>query len=193
MRKLLLVCTAVLTAAAVVLSQSPGTVWNKEERTDALRGTHYLQFVLTGHFLTPPRQADSPPRLVVQCLPGEHSAGYHIFRNGLYVASYLIVGPVLDSQLTGLTVQYRLDDGKIQTERWGISTDFSSAFFPVATLNNLLYGHAMAHTEGSSAPVRKLVVAANEFVGGEIVIQFDMPEPDSVAEACGVIVHRRAK
>jgi hypothetical protein len=90
-------------------------------------------------------------------------------------------------------VQYRLDDGKIQTERWGISTDFSSAFFAEATLNNLLYGHVMAHREGSSAPVRKIVVATDEFVGGEIVIQFDMPEPDAVAEACGVIVHKLAK
>jgi hypothetical protein len=51
----------------------------------------------------------------------------------------------------------------------------------------------MAHKEGSSAPVRKLVVATNEFVGGEIVMQFDMPSPDSVADACGVVVHKREK
>lgn len=92
--------------------------------------------------------------------------GYHIFTNGRRVASYLSVGSVLNSQLSGLTVQYRLDDGKIQTERWGISTDFSAAFFPDTTLNNLLYGHVMAHKEGSSAPIRKLVVATNEFIGG---------------------------
>jgi hypothetical protein len=53
--------------------------------------------------------------------------GYHIFTNGRRIASYLFVGPVLNSQFSGLTVQYRLDDGKIQTERWGISTDFSGA------------------------------------------------------------------
>jgi len=51
----------------------------------------------------------------------------------------------------------------------------------------------MAHKEGTTAPVRKLVVATNEFVGGEIVMQFDMPNPDSVAEACGVVVHKRGK
>lgn len=180
-------------AATALVAQKQDSAWSQEEKTDALRGTHYLQFVLSGHFLTPPKQAEFPPKLVVQCLPGEHSVGYHIFTNGRHIASYLIVGPVLDSQLSGLTVQYRLDDGKIQTERWSISTDFSGTFYPETTLNTLLYGHAMAHKEGSNAPVRKLVVATNEFVGGEIVMQFDMPDPDSVAEACGVVVHRRAK
>ena len=119
--------------------------------------------------------------------------GYHIFTNGRRIASYLIVGPVLNSQLSGLTVQYRLDDGKIQTERWGDQRIFSGAFFPDTTLNNLLYAHVMAHKEGSSAPVRKLVVATNEFIGGEIVMQFDMSNPDSVADACGVVVHKREK
>ena len=178
---------------AGVFAQAPDAGWSKEEKTDALRDTHYLQIVLTGRFLTPPRQTSPDPKLVVQCLPGEHSVGDHVFTNGRYLASYLIVGPVLDSQLSGLTVQYRLDDGKIQTERWGISTDFSSAFFPSTTLNNLLYGHVMAQKEGTNAPIHKVVIAADEFVGGEIVMQFDMPAPESVAEACGVVVHKREK
>jgi hypothetical protein len=178
---------------AGTFAQTPDGSWREEARVDALRGTHYLQFVLTGRFLTPPRQASAAPKLVVQCLPGEHSVGYHIFTNGRRLASYLIVGPVLNSELSALTVQYRLDDGKIQTERWGISTDFSSAFFPSATLNNLLYGHVVAHREGTSAAIHKLVIATDEFVGGEIVMQFDMPEPESVAEACGVVVHKRVK
>jgi hypothetical protein len=58
--------------------------------------------------------------------------------------------------------------------------------------HNLLYGHVMAHKAESSAPIRKLVVATNEFIGGESVIQFDMPEPDTVAEACGVVVQKQA-
>jgi hypothetical protein len=187
------IVNAALLIASSALAQAPGAGWGKEEKTDALRGTHYLQFLLMGRFLTPPRQTSPDPKLVVQCLPGEHSVGYHVFTNGRYIASYLIVGPVLNSQLSGLAVQYRLDDGKIQPELWGISTDFSSAFFSGTTLNNLLYGHVMAHKEGTSAPVHKLVIATDEFVGGEIVMQFDMPEPENVAEACGVVVHKRAK
>ncbi len=194
MKCLIVACAAgLIGTAAVLLAQVPADGWRKEAKTDALRGTHYLQYVLSGHFLTPPKQAEFSPKLVVQCLPGEHSVGYHIFTNGRHLASYLIVGPVLNSQPSGLTVQYRLDDGKIQTERWGISTDFSSALFSDTTLNNLLYGHVIAHKEGSSAPIRKLVIATDEFVGGEIVMQFDMPAPDSVAEACGIVVHKRAK
>jgi hypothetical protein len=182
--------------AAVVgrsAAQQPDLVWHKEEKIDAFRGTHYLQFTLDGRFLSPPKNSSSFPLLVVHCLPEKHSVGYHVFTNGRRLASYLIVGPVLDSHLSGLTVQYRLDDGKIQTEKWGISTDFSSAFFPDTTLNNLLYGHILPHKENSSAPVRKLVIATDEFVGGEIVMQFDMPDPESVAEACGIVIHKQPK
>jgi hypothetical protein len=168
--------------------------WQKDEKTDALRETHYLQFSLPGRFLRPPRQPDPPPpKLVLQCLPGEHSVGNHLFANGKRLASYLFVGPVLDSHLTGLVVQYRLDGGKVETERWGISTDFSSTFFDGTTLNNLIYGHAIAHKENSNAPVRKLVIAADEFIGGEVVMQFDLPDPDPMAEACGLVIHKRAK
>ena len=191
MKLRLLIAASSIVAGA--FAQAPGAGWSKEEKTDALRGTHYLQFVLTGRFLTPPRQASPDPKLVAQCLPGEHSVGYHVFTNGRHLASYLIVGPVLNSQVSGLTAQFRLDDGKIQTEQWGMSTDYSSAFFPSTTLSNLLYGHVMAHKEGTTAPIHKVVIATNEFVGGEIVMQFDMPEVGSVAEACGVVVHKRAK
>jgi hypothetical protein len=88
-------CIAVLVVTEAAQVRDSG--WTKEEKTDTFRGTHYLQFALSGRFLTPPKQAEASPRLVVQCLPGEHSVGYHIFTNGRRIASYLIVGPVLNS------------------------------------------------------------------------------------------------
>ena len=184
---------AIWLAVAVLIASNlmPAQEWIRTERTDAFRGTRYVQFELAGHFLTPPRDAGRGPRLVVQCLPGEHSVGYHVFKNGRTLAAYLIVGPVLDSHLSRLTVQYRLNDGKIQTEIWGISTDFSGAFFGETTLNNLLYGHIAAHKENSTPPVSKVVIATDEFAGGEIVMQFDMPNPDALAEACGIVYHRQ--
>jgi hypothetical protein len=90
-------------------------------------------------------------------------------------------------------VQYRLDDGKIQSQPWNPSTDGTSAFFPEITLNTMLYGHFLPHKEGSGDPVHKVVLAINEAMGSEIVIQFNMPDPSAIAEDCGVITHKRSK
>lgn len=90
-----------------------------------------------------------------------------------------------------VTVQYRLDDGKIQAENWSPSTDRTSAFFDAATFNNLLYGHILPHKENTSAPIRKLAIAINEYLAGEIVMQFDMPDPTQVADFCGTLFHKK--
>jgi hypothetical protein len=128
---------------------------------------------------------------MVQCLPGEHSYGRHGFTNGRYIASGLIIGSVIEAHSNGTGVQFRLDDGKIQTEAWSPSTSFTGLFFEETTLNTLLYGHFLLHKENSSPPVRKLVIAVNEYLAGEVVMQFNLPDPAPVAEACGLVVHKR--
>ncbi len=35
-----------------------------------------------------------------------------------------------------------------------------------------------------------MVIGVSEYLGGEIVMQFDMPDASEVAEACGVILHK---
>ena len=57
--------------------------------------------------------------------------------------------------------------------------------------NNFLYGHMLAHKDGAGPPVRKLVIAIDEFLAGEIVMQFDTPDPSEIEEACGVVAHKR--
>jgi hypothetical protein len=182
-----------LLLALCLASQCVGQ-WQREERTDAFRGTKFTEFKLEGRFLTPPRSASLiSPALVIQCLPGEHSVGYHVVTGGKFLTAFLFVGPVMDSQLTALAVQFRLDDGKVQTEAWTVSKDFSSAFFPETTLNTLLYGHFLPHKEGTGPPTKTVKIAADQFVGGEVVMQFEMPDPTPLAEACGLVVHKRAK
>jgi sorbitol-specific phosphotransferase system component IIA len=34
-----------------------------------------------------------------------------------------------------------------------------------------------------------VVVAAPEYLAGQIVVQFDMPNPKEVAESCGLMIH----
>src|SRR5260370_28634827 len=100
-----------------------------------------------------------------------------------------------------VNVQFRLDGGKLQSESWGRSTDFSSIFFSHPTchicgsgydiLGNLLYGHGTYHKENTTPQVRKVVVGVPEYHGGEVVMQFDMPDATEVAEACGIILHKQ--
>jgi len=163
-------------------------------QTDALRGTSYIQFSLAGRFLTGPKlESANSPTLVLKCIPGEHTVGHNLFTNGRYLASYLVVGAVLDAGVKGVVVQYRLDGGKLQTELWSQSTDFSAVFFSGDTLNILLYGHFLPHKENTSPAVRKLVIAAHEYLASEIVMQFDLPDPGPPSEACGLVVHKRSK
>jgi hypothetical protein len=194
---------AVTGAAFLASTLMPAQEWKRTEETDAFRGTHYVQFVLQGRFLTPPKAGSAqPPIIVAQCQPGKR---LRVF-NGRFLDGFVVTGAILSSQViekdtvfggrslpTVIGVQFRLDDGKIQSQEWNPSTDGTSAFFPEIALNTLLYGHFLPHKEGTGAPIRKVVLAINEAMGSEIVIQFDMPDPSVIAEDCGVITHKRSK
>lgn len=91
----------------------------------------------------------------------------------------------------GVPVEYRLDDGKLQRRNWDHSTDGSGAFFSDVEFNTLVYGHFMPHKENTNPPVRKLVIGVPEYSGAQIQVEFGMPEPTAVAEACGVVLHKK--
>jgi hypothetical protein len=172
--------------------------WVKVEKTDPLRGTHYVQYSLDGVFLTPPQSAvpGSHPTIIAQCTPGDFD---HHTAHGKIIKAYIYVGGVLDSQVTSesgsrVKVQFRLDDGKLQTDYWTASTNFSALFFnpyfPDGGFANMLYGHELPHKQNTSPPIKKVVLGVPEYLGGEVVIQFDMPDPTEVADACGEITHK---
>jgi hypothetical protein len=56
--------------------------------------------------------------------------------------------------------------------------------------NNLLYGHLLPHKENTGPQTRKLVIGLQEYLGPEVVIQFDLPDSTEVAETCGAIWHK---
>ncbi len=177
--------------------------WQREEMSDPLRGTKFSQFSLDGKFLTPPRdKPNGTPTMIVRCISGKGNRGH---TNGKFINGYVHVGGVMNSEVSEngnvvVAVEFRLDDGKLQSESWGRSTDFSSIFFthPNCPLcgsgyllfANLLYGHMMYHKENTNPQVRKVVIGVSEYLGGEVVMQFDMPDATDVAETCGVIWHK---
>ena len=84
------------------------------------------------------------------------------------------------------TVQYRLNDGKVQTDdgEVGTSTDFQALSITSMFLSNILWGHAIPHKPHSSDQVHKFVIAVQQHVGGQIVMEFDMPDAEQVGAAC---------
>lgn len=176
------------------VEQTSQPQWQKEQKSDALRGTQFLLFSLDGKYLTPPKDSapDATPKMVVRCIPGSYAHGR---ANGKFINGYVFVGGVVNSQVYGggdvrVHVQFRLNDSKLQDDFWSHSTDYSSVFFPSVTFNNLLYGHMLPHKENSNPQVRKVVIGLQEYLGGEVVMQFDMPEATEVAESCGVTWHK---
>jgi hypothetical protein len=192
---MLFFCTVFLLFKPAIFAQTSTAVqaWTREEKSDPLRGTQFSQFRLGGRYLTPPKNAapDAVPSMIVRCRSGNHNHG-HV--RGQFLEGYIFVGSVVDSHVSDdlsgrVTVQFRLDDGKLQVAGWGNSTDYSAIFFDSEDFNNLLYGHMLPHKENTNPQVRKVVIGVPEYLGGEIVMQFDMPDSTDVAETCGVIWH----
>src|SRR5579884_1576009 len=194
--------SAILLCSLAIRASSQG--WERSEKTDQLRGSHFSQFVLNGKFLVAPTntKVGDVPKMVLHCLDQPHSIGYRVYKNGRFLSGYISTGTVLDSQVAmreGLLTTrfpvvveatYRLDAGKLQSEAWGISTDRTAAFFRDTTLNNFLYAHTTQHRENTNPAVQKIVLGLSEAFAGEIQMQFDLPDPAEVAETCGVTYHK---
>jgi len=103
----------------------------------------------------------------------------------------LSVDAVLDFRKNGLPVEYRLDDGKLQHTNWNESTNGTGAFFNDIEFNTLLYGDFIPHKENTNPPVRKVLIGVPQYLGTQIQVQFEMPEPSVVGEVCGVVVHKK--
>lgn len=178
--------------ALLLLLTSSAPSWNVEKKVDAFRGTHYTRYILTGSFLQAPSDGQlEAPALVVDCQPGHHSVGYHVYKNGQFYDAFIIVGAMVSGAPEGIPVQYRLDGGKIQSGVWNRSTNFKSLFLSEGTLNNLFFGHFARHSANTSSPINSFAVAVDEYVAGEVDMRFDLPDDPTVAEACGLIVHKK--
>jgi hypothetical protein len=162
-------------------------VWRQSQKNDAAGETTYTRFTLAGKFLKAP-QGDvfsNHPSLVLDCAPGR---GSHP-RKGRLLTGNLLVGTALKilyvepeeihgtSYFQKISVRYRLDDAKEETERWSPGTEKASASIPASALKKMLRAHAVELT-------------ADDNHGLPVVIQFDMPDPGPVEAACGVDDHK---
>jgi hypothetical protein len=208
-RKVFLALFALMVVPVSALSQER---WARSEKTDALRGTTSTRFTLEGKFLEAPQQGrTSSPTFVIDCDPNKWRVNRH--QHGKLLDAYIVVGAVLDTVVDthpsivgervvkGLDVQYRLDDGKVHSALWSYSTNFSGIFLsdPLGNLGDLkdevlsglLYSHKAIYKENASVPARKAVIQVPEYLGGNITMEFDFPDPTEVADSCGLFLYKK--
>jgi hypothetical protein len=161
--------------------------WRQSQKTDAAAGTTYTRFTLAGKFLKSP-QGDVPnnrPALVLDCAPGR---GSHP-RKGRLLTGNLLIGAALKivyvepeeihgtSYFQKISIRYRLDGAKEETEKWSPGTEKASASIPAGSLKKMLRAHTAE-------------ITADDDHGSPVVVQFDMPDPGPVEAACGVDDHK---
>ncbi|MGH9466867.1 MAG: hypothetical protein ACRD1Y_05885 [Terriglobales bacterium] len=88
-----------------------------------------------------------------------------------------------------VTMEFRLDNRKIQTQTFARSTDYSAVFLNEQEFDNLLFGHIVPHKTHSSPPVHALIAGVDELDGAEVEMEWRMPDPTAVGNACGAIVY----
>jgi hypothetical protein len=177
------------------LAQQPtasGPQWQTTKKSDPSSGTRNVQFTLAGKFLTQPKSGSSDhPTLVVICNPDKHARGLL----GKFVSANLNTGaPVKidyvepeeikagNSYNRKVTVQYRVDEGKAENAQWPPNSDSTGANLDKDALKKLIYDRKV--------PVRRLEISANENQAGQIVMQFEMPDPSEMANTCGIAEHK---
>lgn len=179
-------------ALAVLAPSLCAQGWVKAEKTDAFTGNSYIQYTLTGRFLTPPREgAQTQPRMILQCFPGEKKYAGKWYLAGRFIKAYVETGAVLNHAQGEIPVLYRRDDGKAQSDSWGISTDGTALFLSVMQADEAFYGHFMPHKAGTTPPVVKLVLMADEYLGAGVVVQFDLAGIDDIASGCGLAMYEK--
>jgi hypothetical protein len=181
----------------LAIAYAQTATWTETDQSDQLHQTSFKEFSLEGKFLVAPQRSSlSAPVLVLRCQPGH--GGKKSRTNGNFVEGWIAIGAVLNSTVVPVPggvprvrvpVEYRLDDKKLQSDFWNVSTDRSGVF--VDDLDNLLYGHFLPHREGTNAQIRRIMLGVPEYLAVQIQMQFDLPDSTDVAEACGAIMYKR--
>jgi hypothetical protein len=154
--------------------------WQKEVRIDTLRDTSFVEFQLDGKFLTPPsKSGPDSPKMVFRCDPAKKE-------KDRFIEGFVHVGTVVESEnphvlglVTSTPVNIRFDDGKVLSRSGIPSTNGQGVFFRSWYFKRWLNFIKARH--------HKVVMAVPEFLGGDVVMQFDIPaDSKDVEDSCGL-------
>lgn len=78
---------------ALMAGSAAAQSWQVSPKTDALTGQSYVQYVLSGKFLTPPAKSNGDaPSILLRCDP----TGHHLRLAGKYIAGFVVVNAVVE-------------------------------------------------------------------------------------------------
>jgi hypothetical protein len=179
--------------------------WIRAEKTDPLTNSPFVRFTLDGKFLqAPSKGAGEKPTFVLECDPSKTKWKGTV--HGKLLNSFIVIGTTVDSRMitasaglvkgsvnvSSVPVMYRRDDEhKVQHAELSVSSNFSALALGEGNLFPLFYWHDVIHREGKGEQVRKIVLSVPEYLGGNVVMQFDLPDLTTVADSCGLVEHRR--
>jgi hypothetical protein len=175
--------------------------WIRTQVQDPMNGKSSSRFVLEGRFAEGfhPRVEVHAPAIILECRPGEfkeHNGGWKSLKaNGKLIKGYFSVGAVVDDN--GATVlgekkilgSFRRDEEKPHDDSLSVSRSWDAVFFEDVQLRNYVYGHMLPTSKVKEHPQTKVLrVAFDEYVGGKVVMEFDLGDASDVADACGLTV-----
>ena len=161
----LLVCLIGSFASAMAQPPKPTEPqWNYVKDDDLLHAEVYDRFVLEGVYLKPPRlTTKTPPAIVIECSKGK------VKQNYFNVGAVVVPGP---DHTKLMFLEGRIDGKKTVFLTTGLSTDGQGVFFPRYDLTTILKG-------------KEVIVGAYEYLGAQVVMSFEIPNPSPVLEKCG--------
>jgi hypothetical protein len=149
--------------------------WHQTQLTS---GNAAVRFVLSGKFLKgPTSEVTNRPALAMDCGKGRGSGGKFV-AGTLLVGAPLKIEYVEPTEIHGTSyfqkvfAQLRVDDGKVEKRTWTPGKEKTSAVFGKYTLKKILHAHTVE-------------ITVKDEGGTELVMQFDIPDSSSVAQACG--------
>jgi hypothetical protein len=184
-----LVCPSFVVAQSVPQQPLSAHAWRQSQQTNTADAYTYARFTLNGTFLSGSHDGHdgvvNRPALVVNCIPGDESPrGRATFLTGnLIVGSTLKIVYVEPEEIRGISffpkvaVRYRTDDKKKAVdEQWSPRSDSISASIPKHSLKEILRA-------------RSVTITAQDDLGKQVAMRFDMPDPTPVEQGCNVDEH----
>jgi hypothetical protein len=178
-----LACPSFGFAAPEPQQPSSANAWQQSQKTNVADDYPYMRFVLLGKFLSASRDGiANRPAFVVDCIPpGESVRGTGTFLAGnLVVGTNLKVVYVEPEEIRGISYFPKVDvrvrtDGANgeQQDQWSPGSGRTSASIPRRSLKEILRAHTVA-------------ITADDAQGQPVAMQFDMPDPSVVEQACHV-------
>jgi hypothetical protein len=159
------------------------TGWVQTKKTDPGRENSYVQFTLTGKFITRPKDSAGPPTIAVTCHP-KGSRGRFIgasLNPGTLLTIQYVEPPEIKDGMSynpKVNVRYRLDDGKEEKVQWVPSSDKTAITLAKDDLKKVLRAHTAQFT-------------AAESHGGEVSMQFDIADPTQLETVCDLPAQKK--